>query len=315
MADQPVTDRVVSDFVDKIRKLIYPEIPLRPPNLFNADLSGFQYELKFNFTLARKGERYVKEKISNKNAQTHSYTTMPLIDSDGNFIFPHLLILQEPKGKFGPRVQETMFKHRDILITCTESGKMTKKIMDQWYRDIVFKSHALHNNILLLDSYGIHKDDCLLQQNKPPGFNLRVEFIPAGTTGTLQSLDNDLNRTFKEFVRYLSVHYFKGMAGVERAPAVHTRDFICLFQVLMYNQCSSPRFKGWVQHSFKLCKYTDYDKNPVKYCTGNTIARSACNFCDGFKAAFLRCGWCTQYFCRFHFFFNGNAHYCTNYIE
>lgn len=313
---KPQVENMINEFVSRIRNLL--SVP-RPPILFNADEAGYAYELKLNFTLAYKGERYIEEVISNQNAMTHSYTSLPLVDSDGNFHKAHLIILQEPDGEFGPVVKETMYRHRDILITCSSSGKMNKKIMAQWYREVLFKTRALRNNILLFDSFGIHKDEQLLEQNKPSNYNIRVEFIPPGTTGSIQPLDNDLNRTFKDFIKQLSVHYCKNDPRIENARPIHVRDTLCLLQVLMFNQCASPRFKGWIQHAFKKCGYTEtyerYEASPVGFCISSNVARYSCDCCDGeYHQAFLRCGWCKTYFCVFHYFFDETPHYCENHI-
>lgn len=103
----------------------------------------------------------------------------------------------------------------------------------------------------------MHKDNALLKQFKPRNFNLRVEFIPPGTTGHIQPLDRDLNRTFKEMVRNFSELYCTDTdSRIHRNP-VHIRDNICLIQLLTYNHCFSPRFKGWIQRSFNICGYID----------------------------------------------------------
>lgn len=321
--DEPQVQQSIDEFVSKIRSSISCE---NPPILFNADEAGYACELKFDYTLECKGTRYIKEKIDSKNATTHSYTSLPLVSQTGDFVLPHLIILQEVGGKFGPQVERRMFQHPDLLIMCSKSGKMTKFILGEWYEKVVFASRELHNNILLFDSFGMHKDELLMDEHKPHNFDLRVEFIPKGTTGHIQPLDRDLNRTFKEMVRNLSGLYCSDADPRIQRKAVHIRDNICLIQLLMYNQCSSPRFKGWIQRSFNICGYTDshepYIKSPTGYCFGTDVSRSNCDNCmaEGDpRMAKIRCGWCKHFFCAFHFFFeehffNPPYHYCKRYI-
>lgn len=316
--EKPQVDQSIKDFVSKIRSLISVK---NPPKLFNADEAGYAYELKFNFTLEHKGSRYVKEKIDSKNAKTHSYTSLPIVDDQGNFVTPHLIILQEPNGVFGPQVEKKMFKHKDLLIKCSKSGKMTKPILAEWYKKGLFGSRALHNNIFLFDSFPMHKDPVLFKQNKPRNYNLQLEFIPPGTTDRIQPLDNNLNRTFKDMVRQLSELYCTDTDSRIERKRVSNRDNICLIQLLMYNQCSSPRFKGWVQYSFYACGYKDsyspFIASPIGYCFKSSVNKIICDKCEGegdYKSAKIRCAWCTRHFCAFHFFFDENYHYCKRYI-
>ena len=63
------------------------------------------------------------------------------------------------KGKFGPRVQDSIdeyveiFKH--VKIECSSSGKMGKVNVQKWFQD-VFEPDVREGegNILLLDSFG-----------------------------------------------------------------------------------------------------------------------------------------------------------------
>lgn len=230
-----------SDFVKKIRLLRNSR---NKPKLYNGDESGYELELKPNFTLDHKGIRYVQEIVDSKSAKTHSYTILPLINSDGEFVSPLLIIMKETSETFGPVVERTMFKHPDLMIMCSKSGKMTKRILSEWYRKVLFSSRMMHNNILLFDSFPMHKDTALIKSCTPPNINPIVEFIPPGTTGQIQPLDNDLNRTLKEFVRELSLGYCKDNDPRIIRRSIHLRDSISLIQLLMFNQVRSPRYKG-----------------------------------------------------------------------
>lgn len=44
--------------------------------------------------------------LDSKNKKTHSYTVQPLVSRDGRTLGKLLICLQEPKGDFGPRVEQ-----------------------------------------------------------------------------------------------------------------------------------------------------------------------------------------------------------------
>lgn len=315
MRNEPKVHESIEKFVSRIRSLRSVK---HPPKVFNADQTGFLLETKPNFTLEVEGTRYIHEIVDSKNAATHSITVFPLVGHEGQFILPLLIILQENDGRFGPKVQRTMFQHPDLLITCSKSGKITKAILAQWYREVVFNSRELRGSILLLDSYGMHKDKELIESNRPLDFNIAIEYIPPGTTSKIQPLDNDLNRTFKEFLRNLSLGYCSNHLAIQRKP-IHVRDSICLLQLLMFNQVQCPRFKGWIQRAFKKCGYIDsydpYVGSPTTYCfSPDKVSKSQCQFCEDITASFIRCAWCKRLFCAFHFFFDREYHYCTTYF-
>lgn len=312
---QPKVIESIDEFVNRIRSM--RAIP-NPPKLFNADQTGMQMELKPNFTLETAGTRYVQEKIDSKSATTHSITLFPFFGHDGYCVLPILIILQEPKGVFGPRVQNTMYTHPDLLIECSKSGKITKQILARWYREVLFKDRNLHNGILLLDSLPMHKDKEFAFSFKPDDFNIAIEIIPPGTTDKIQPMDRDLNRILKAFTKELSLGFCSNDPRIERTN-ISTRDNICFIYVHVFNQVRSPRFKGWVQRTFKICGYIDtyepYPGSPIEYCFDrNEVPTSPCSLCEEFKGAFIRCAWCKLLFCAYHYFFSERSHYCKQYI-
>ena len=60
---------------------------------------------------------------------THTFTYTPIITSEGKLLDPLHVTLQEEKGKFGPRVEQTMFRHEKMFITCSKSGKYYSTIV------------------------------------------------------------------------------------------------------------------------------------------------------------------------------------------
>ncbi|CAG7822586.1 unnamed protein product, partial [Allacma fusca] len=93
--------------------------------VWNTDQVGINYEILTTRTLSYKGERATFGfGFSPKNRATHSYTVQPIISMEGKIIGDFLVCLQEPGGKLGPRVVDTIFPAPNLTITCSSSGKL-----------------------------------------------------------------------------------------------------------------------------------------------------------------------------------------------
>ena len=86
----------------------------------------FSYEYPSTRALAMTGEKTTKGQVKSMNAVTHSYTIMPIISLAGKLIGPLFICLQEPTGKLGPRVKQSLYQANNIHVTCSKSGKLTK---------------------------------------------------------------------------------------------------------------------------------------------------------------------------------------------
>lgn len=103
--------------------------------IWNEDQLGFSYELINIRTLSHKGERRITlTSTSPKNKATHSYTAQYMISMSGKIVGKPFICLQEPAGKFGPRVFEKLFK-TPFSISCSKSGKLTKTHVKYYVRD------------------------------------------------------------------------------------------------------------------------------------------------------------------------------------
>ena len=115
-----------------------------------------------------------------------------------------LILFQERKGKFGPRVQESIdeyveiFKH--VKIECSSSGKMGKANVQKWFPDVFGPDvREGEGNILLLDSFGRQGENAkLLTLTKK---DLRIMYIPKRTTYLCQPCDLGLFRQLKGLIR------------------------------------------------------------------------------------------------------------------
>lgn len=297
-------------------------------NVFNTDQSGFNLELLTERTLDFKGTKKVMATIKSKNSATHSYTAQFLISATGELIKPLFIILQETNGEFGERVQRTMFKHQEIHVMPSSSGKLTKPLLRDWFENVYFPNVG-RNSILLVDSLTTYKDRSLIDANKPENVNYEVIVIPAGLTGTLQPLDVLFNRPYKSFLRKISDYINLNHSETIK---LHARDTILTLQTVTHNQFRSPRFHAFIEHSWRksglLEEQEDQEQeekdepqilrfqDPNGFCfNALVILRDQCVTCTQ-RPCFIKCAWCKSCYCFIHFLSDDlkNFHYCEEYI-
>ena len=120
-----------------------------PSMVWNGDQVGFSYELLNIRTLSHKGERRTTlTAVSPKNKATHSYTAQYMISLEGKIVGKPFICLQEPAGKFGPRVHEKLFAAPNLSITCSKSGKLTKTHVKYYVKEVLAIAAAEAQNIL-----------------------------------------------------------------------------------------------------------------------------------------------------------------------
>lgn len=113
-----------NNFVEKVKtelSLIGAE------NVFNFDQSGFNLEMHTGRTLAFQEEQKIETLTQSINCMTYSYTIQPIISASGSLLLPLIIILQEKDGKFGPQVEQNLFKAENVVALPSKSGKMTSK--------------------------------------------------------------------------------------------------------------------------------------------------------------------------------------------
>lgn len=143
------------EFRQRIRSL--HDILFEDQYIFNTDQSGFEKEMHQHHTLEFRGTQQVSAVVQSVSATTHSYTIQPTFSMSGRLLKPLLVIMQEVGGKFGPQVQQKMFKSDELYVVATSSGKITKEIMKKWFSD-VFLAHVGNDTLLLVDSLATYKD-------------------------------------------------------------------------------------------------------------------------------------------------------------
>ncbi|GAV09661.1 hypothetical protein RvY_19163 [Ramazzottius varieornatus] len=98
------------------------------------------------------------------------------------------LTLQEDKGVFGPIVKRTMFKARNLHVTASTSGKMTKQLLIEWCEKVFFP-HMYHHCIFLADSWTTFADQEAVEEVEPEELEYEMITIPLKVNGQIQPLD------------------------------------------------------------------------------------------------------------------------------
>ncbi|GAU94843.1 hypothetical protein RvY_06551 [Ramazzottius varieornatus] len=151
--------------------------------LWNADQSGFEYEMKPGRTLDICGVKHVEAITQSENSMTHSYTVMMTVSPGTRKFLPKLfLTLQEPKGVFGPIVTRTMFKAENWYVTALTSGKMAKKLYLEWCAEVFFP-HMVDRCIQLADSWTTFNDQDSVMELKPDNVEYEMHRIPLKVIG------------------------------------------------------------------------------------------------------------------------------------
>jgi hypothetical protein len=176
---------IPQNFLQTVKNYIN-ENHISQANVINTDQSGFNYELHSPRTLSIVNEKSTFLCVNSLHSTTHSYTIQPIVSMAGQLFSKFLICLQEIKGHFGPIVTEDLPKFKNVMITCSKSGKMTRELVVNCNEHIV-KPIMKENFVYLVDSWSGHKDNYMYHEI----FGDKCKFlqIPPHTTAFLQPLD------------------------------------------------------------------------------------------------------------------------------
>ncbi|GAU95232.1 hypothetical protein RvY_06882-1, partial [Ramazzottius varieornatus] len=266
--------------------------------LWNADQSGFEYEMRPGRTLETAGVKHVEAITQSENSMTHSYTVMMAV-SPGRRKFPVLfLTLKEEKGVFGPIVSRTMFKADNRYVTASTSGKMTKKLYLQWSEKVLFP-HMEERCIFLADAWKTFTDQDSVIELKPEELEYEMLTTPPKVTGQIQPLDVLCFRMYKGCFKKISDFVFLHDLPVQ----VHHRDVILRLHALLYQQFQSPRFENLIAEAWHKSGYTDERfmyVNPAKFMFDKL--KGSCLHENCRDIVLLVGGWCKARLCFHHFY-------------
>ena len=240
---------------------------------------------------------------------------MPVVSKSGELL-PKMLVILYEREELSDRVEQQMFNAENLYVTWSRSGKMTYENYRQFLCETVSEMDGARN-LLLLDSYGCHKDKRntlkgVLDEQGLDEEKLRVKIIPPGTTSRCQPLDLHFFRMYKHMFRFLShkaLHFFSASQSKE---SLQKRDNILKMHSLVYNQFRSPRFTKAHQYGWKMAGLgsdTGPFQNTTEFCLKSR--KGVCLECE--KLSVIKCGWCTELYCFEHFFLS--YHYCQVYVS
>lgn len=274
--------------------------------VWNTDQSGFNYEMVGNRTLSDKGEKTTRGLVQSLNSMTHSYTVQIMVSNAGFLAKKAYICFQERGGKFGPIV---MNRIRDkippnVQIDCTDSGKMTKKTLENWIQSCL-GPEIEHKCLLVLDSWPAQKDNTFFNRCLPQEKQVELMVIPPGATQYVQPLDVYFFRQFKLVVRRLT-DYIRCEIDDEGAQRkLNDRLFLMNMISFVYGQFKSPKFRNMLLYAWQKSGYTvqeqiDSFDNAITVLFKNNCINSACasGGCD--QDAIIACSFCDKPFCAIH---------------
>lgn len=296
------------DFVNSLKPIIQE---VGEGNVYNTDQSGFKHEMSSLRTLEYKGTNDVGISFQRVSAGKHTHTYQPMISATGRFLWPILIVLQESGNEFGPRVIDSVFRHKLALVRCSKSGLITKEIMKDWFNEIFFKNCG-DKSLLIVDSLTTYKDQAFYDLDKPQNVQYDMKVIPGGCTGFDQPLDYYAFRIIKNIFRRISDAFKLNSIDC----IISQRNMIVRLHIVNSLIYASPRFLGCRRYPWEKIGYvpktplTDNFEHPLQYCFNHEVFRNHCAFCSDRTQAFIRCGWCEQYLCLNHLINKETFHFC-----
>ena len=265
---------------------------------------------------AEQGCKDVLSTLISQNSFTHSHTVQYHISKAGLMGKKLLIVFQELKGSFGVRIQEEMNfcmqVFPQVVVLASQSGKMGKKHVEEWF-DRVFKPELEENSsILLLDAFGGQGPNRLLSERTDK--TLHCQYIPKGTTYLCQPCDLGLFRQLKAIIRPIVVMCRSRFLGKRSGLKTSNRYFIIVSQVLAHNQLSADCYVPMLKHAWQAGGYKNSSPVDVFKAVNEVnflkLSSLKCESCDSF--CFIRCAHCSKTLCFDHFVLNFHYHEVAN---
>jgi hypothetical protein len=292
------------DFLENFHRL---SKKYSPEEILNTDQVGIEKELYSTRTLSFQGEKKTFGCVASKNATTHSYTIQPTISLDGQLIGPMYICLQEPNGRMGEIVKRHLFQPKNVVITCSSSGKLTSSLVKYW-RDKVLVPTIGKKALLLSDSWSGQNDDTIYTDLKSSGKAVHRIQIPPKTTSDIQPLDKYFNRQIKVLAKKI----YNRVTLDELNVNLHERNNIIKLVSIIHNQLSAPVFKNMILYSWYASGYLQKNPSPFKnvndVCFSSLTTYQSCQTDKCIEQAFITCSWCSKNLCFKHFFIEYHFH-------
>uniref|UniRef100_A0A1I7USQ9 DDE-1 domain-containing protein n=1 Tax=Caenorhabditis tropicalis TaxID=1561998 RepID=A0A1I7USQ9_9PELO len=149
-------------------------------------------------------EKESKEFVAKVNQEMAPYPLSSVFNADqtdGKLHKKLFVTLKEPKGQFPKKGH---YKAPNLHVTCHTSHIMTKDLMKEFFKDIVFDSSMPKDALLIVDSWSSWKDSDAIKSVTPRRNKLKVLMIPPGCTGLVQPCDVGIFGGFKKVVKTIT---------------------------------------------------------------------------------------------------------------
>lgn len=292
-------DRIATNFQNTIKNLS-KQFDL--DFVLNSDQTGCEYRVAVNRTLSFRGEKTTEAYLGDFSKVTHSYTAQYCVTASGKLLPKVFLCVQEPLGKFGPRVQvavnNLMEDFKNIEVTASKSGKLTKSHVLTFTETIIAPYVENKNFLLILDSWGGQKDPSLFHQrftNEDGERNSSVEIIPPHCTPIAQPLDVFFFRQVKIFIK----HLHNSTVLLEAGRHISSREDAIKVHSIIHHQLSSPAFQPMIKYAWIASGLIDevhqHFNTVNQVCFAQEVLPSTCVDCGG--KGFIRCARCGKFLC------------------
>jgi len=279
------------------------QVRLLAPNfeknlIINTDQTGCQYQTVIDRTLDDIGKKEILVAVQNMNKVTHSYTAQYSLVMAGALLPFVFVCLQEPKGQFGPLVQEQIrdfsVKYPNVVIRCSASGKLSTKLYEEYLE--VLKVHVGKRPFLLLvDSWSGQTNPLSYErfedENGAPTCTLKV--IPPKSTSMAQPCDVYFYRQVKILLKRLQ---HASHLLLHQRELTSREDSIKLHAII-HHQLSSPIFQPMLTYAWFAAGLSDERTcflNVNQVCFDLNLIRRRCN-CG--QSGFIACARCRNTLC------------------
>ena len=193
-------EQAVKRFVFEIDKIIEK---YNPEEVLNSDQVGINLEVVGHRTLTYVGEQSTWGSVRSVINTSHSYTIQSTITLNRTVFGPLYACLKEPSGHLSERVKRNLFNPKNIILTCSKSGKLTSSLVTYWRDNCSIPNISL-KALLLIDSFPTHANPEIYRNLT----NFEYRIIPPKITSIIQPLDIYYNRQYKIMVRRIYDHVY-----------------------------------------------------------------------------------------------------------
>ena len=161
----------------------------------NMDQTMVRFDMSGNSTNEIRGEKTIR--IAKSSGAKRGFTVALAATGDGRKL-PAFIVFKEPSGKIPHRVHEALVIPRNVRVTATKNGWMTRQEVVSW----VTRCWGLlpdEKKLLILDKARIHETAEVRTSLQQKQTNL--VHIPGGCTAICQPADVSWNRPFKSRLR------------------------------------------------------------------------------------------------------------------